>query len=111
MDIINIASYVGKDIRTRSFFRHDIEELIKNKESVTLDFSEVTFISRSVADELYNVLEDYPDIQVCNMEKDVKMMYCIVERGGKQPAHYETSDIEIVKLNTLDEMDKFFSSL
>ena len=69
MDIINIASYIGKDIRTRSFFRHDIEELIKNKESVTLDFSEVTFISRSVADELYNVLEDYPDIQVCNRHK------------------------------------------
>lgn len=111
MNTIKIAISIGKDIRTRSFFRHDIEGLIDSNECVTLDFSGVSFISRSVADELYNILQDYPSVQLCNMEKDVKMMYSIVERGRKRPRHYQTNDIEIVKLNTLEEMDKFFSSL
>ncbi len=110
MNTIYIATSIGKDIRTRSFFRRDIENLLNHNESVTLDFSEVIFISRSVADELYNVLEDYPLVQLDNLERDVKMMYSVVERARKQPRHYDDNNIEIIKLHTLKEMDEFFSS-
>lgn len=108
---INISMTIGRDIRTRSFFRRDIEKLIGDTDSAAiLDFTDVMFVSRSVADEICNVLCDYPNARVVGMAGDVEMMYSVVVNGRSKPRIYSEDEIKVVHLKTLDEMEDFFSS-
>lgn len=110
MKDINILSNLGNDLRTRSFFRRDIEGLLNNEDDkIVLNFSGVKFISRSVADEIYNVLCDYPNTTIEGMSGDVLMMYSVVSRGRKQTRIFPSGDINVVHLRTMDEMNSFFS--
>ena len=109
--IVSISTSIGSDLRTRSFFRRDIEKLISNNSGeIIMDFSEVRFISRSVADEICNVLSDHPNLSAVGMLGDVYMMFSVVRRGREQPRIYPTGNIKVIDFNTLDEMDEFFSS-
>ena len=107
---IQIYSSLGRDLRTRSFFRRDIEHLIKNVSSkITLDFTEVEFISRSVADEIFNVLCDHPNVVLSGMTGDVDMMYSVVEKSRNNPRVFPSDDnINVVQLNTLKDLDNYF---
>ena len=110
-NVILIASLIGNDLRTRSFFRRDIEKLTRPYNYiVTLDFEGVQFVSRSVADELCEILHDYPLMKSTGMTGDVKKMYDIVVRGRELPRVYSEVNIEIVHLSTMKEMEDFFSS-
>jgi hypothetical protein len=112
MKTIQISADIGRDIRTRSFFRRDIDKLIeKVSDNVVLDFTDVVFISRSVADEICNVLVDYNNLDVSGMSGDVEMMFTVVRNGRSRPRVYPSGDVKIVQLNTLDEMERFFMSL
>lgn len=109
--IINVSSQLGKDLRTRSFFRNDIEEIIGNTtDECCLDFHDVIFISRSVADEIYNLLEDHKNLHISNMEGDVQKMYSIVKRGRTTPREYPSSEIKVIHLKTMKEMQEFFAT-
>ncbi len=103
---------MGKDLRTRSFFRRDIERIITSKKSeIELDFSEVNFISRSVADELYNILSEYPLVKVSGLTNDVEMMFKVVSKGRREPRVYSPVNARIYHLKTMEEMSAFFSAL
>ncbi len=103
--IISVKRAIGADIRTRSFFRRDAERLISMHGShADLDFSGVEFISRSVADEICNLLADYPGLTVSGMEGDVEMMYKVVVRGRSKPREFPATDIKVYHLRTLQEM-------
>lgn len=102
---IYIKDVIGKDLRTRSFFRRDVERIIGSQGGdVVLDFSEVEFISRSVADEICNLLADYPSLAVRAMEGDVEMMYGVVVSGRNTPREFPVTDIKVYHLRTLQEM-------
>lgn len=108
---ISILSHIGNDIRTRSFFRRDIELLIQPYNGkITLDFDGVKFISRSVADEICNVLQQYTNIDIIGMAGDVKMMFDVVVKGRNTPRVYSDVNAKIIHLNTMEEMNNFFSS-
>lgn len=82
---VSIASRIGSDLRIRSFFRRDIEHLLKGyQDHITLNFEGVVFISRSVADEICNLQSDYPDLQLTGMEGDVEKMYNVVSKGREK---------------------------
>lgn len=108
---IHISISIGEDIRIRSFFRQDIDRLLANlTDPAVLDFSNVRFISRSVADELCNILEDYPSISVQSMNGDVGKMYAVVDRGRKMPRKYEELNARVVHLKTIEDMNEFLSA-
>ncbi len=111
MRTIIIAKEIGTDLRTRSFFRRDIEVLLTHMQSIVMDFTGVIFVSRSVADEIYNVLEDYPNVSVCHMEGDVEMMFSVVKNGRNTPREYKELNITPIKLNTMEDLQSFFSKL
>lgn len=109
---LQISSLLGIDLRTRSFFRRDIEKIISRCVADTvLDFRGVIFISRSVADELCNLLDDHPYLTVTGMERDVRMMYEVVVRGRNQPREYPPSNAKVYHLNTFKEMQDFFEAI
>lgn len=112
MKTIYISKQIGTDLRTRSFFRRDLENLLPaNSMEIELDFSNVIFISRSVADELCNILLDYPSMHISGMEEDVEMMYKIVVKGRNQPREYPTTNTQVYHLKSMKEMADFFSGL
>ena len=110
--IISIEKKLGKDLRTRSFFRRDIEGLIeKDDTEVMLDFSGVIFVSRSVADEIYNLLLDYPNMKIRGLAGDVDKMYNVVKNGRMRPREYPADNVRVVHLKTMKELVSFFAAL
>ncbi len=109
---IIVSIHLGNDLRTRSFFRRDIEQLIdKDHLNDVLDFSGVEFISRSVADEICNLLADYPSLSISGMEGDVKSMFDLVMRSRKEPREYPTLNAKVYHLKTYKEMHDFFEAI
>lgn len=109
---IHISREIGVDLRTRSFFRRDLERIIpSNQMEIELDFTDVVFISRSVADELYTLLHECPTMRIKGMAHDVEMMYNVVKNGRKRPRVYPENNTRVVHLNTMKEMECFFASL
>lgn len=110
-NILPIASLIGDDLRTRSFFRRDIERLTTPCNHIaTLDFNGVKFISRSVADELCEILNEYPFIKLTGMTGDVKKMYDIVIKSRMSPRVHSEVNVEVVHLKTMKDMEEFFST-
>lgn len=107
---LKIAELIGTDIRTRRFFRNDMERILPRDTSVMLDFTGVAFVSRSVADEIYNVLEDYPLARVCHLEGDVGMMYEVVRKGRRAPREYDPVNAKVVTLTNMTDLMRFFES-
>ena len=57
-NVLLISELIGTNVRSRSN-AGIIQAVIDGvKEGVTLDFREVTFVSRSFADELCNIMDD-----------------------------------------------------
>lgn len=79
MKTINISQICGNEVLSRS----NIRNLYSNIDTSTLylDFDNVSFISRSAADELCEILSAHPDIDVINLSEEVSTMIEIVKKG------------------------------
>lgn len=110
--VIYISRNLGADLRTRSFFRRDIEKLIVPFDGdILLDFDGVDFISRSVADEICNLLEDYPMLSITGMDGDVEMMYKVVVSGRSKPREYPKMNVKVYHLKNMKELSDFLFML
>lgn len=79
--MFKIADLISTDIRSRAnadIIRSAIDGI---KENIVLDFSGVTFVSRSFTDELYNVMKENKNISLVNMSDFVKSMLEAVTKG------------------------------
>ena len=79
MEILKIKNILGQEILSRNNVRK-LKTLI-NKDNIELDFHEVSFISRSAADEVENILNNHPDIKLLNLSSDVAEIFSIVKAG------------------------------
>lgn len=110
MKRIQISAAIGTDIRTRLFFRRHIDAAVKPEDFAVLDFSGVEFVSRSVADEMVNILIDYPKTQIIGLSGDAGKMFDVVKSGRNKPRVYETADIKTVRLCSLEEVEDYFGN-
>lgn len=62
--------------------RRNIKEIIENSDDNTFDLREVEFISRAVADEIYNVSRS-EQVEFVNAQGDVKVMLDKVRESFK----------------------------
>lgn len=79
MSTIKITDICGKEVLSRANIRK-LYDYINDTVSV-LDMSDITFISRSVADELCNISDKFTQISFANMSQDVEKMLTIVQNG------------------------------
>lgn len=98
-NVLHISKLISTDIRSRAnanIIRSAIDGL---DGKIILDFSDVTFISRSFADELYNVMEEHANITLSNESDFVKSMLDAVtqSRRSKRLSNKETSEIKEFK--------------
>ncbi|MDE7402756.1 MAG: STAS-like domain-containing protein [Muribaculaceae bacterium] len=111
MNTIRVTSVIGPDIRTRLFFRKHIDDIMsRNNPYVIFDFSGVEFISRSVADEIFNIQLDYNRIKIMGLEGDVKKMYEVVRQGRISPRRYPDSNITTIRLHNMEELNNYFGN-
>lgn len=79
MRTIILKDICGAEVLSRANVRKLYE--VVNNDTEILDFSDVTFISRSVADELCNLPEKFPFLEFSGMNEEVEMMHNIVSKG------------------------------
>lgn len=81
MKTLNLASICGCEVLSRANVRK-IYEIISN-DIEEIDFGDVEFLSRSAADELCNIADNFPSVKFINMKNNVSEMVTIVGRGRK----------------------------
>lgn len=81
MDELKVKEICGSEVLSRANARKLYDYL--DNDTVTIDLSGVSFVSRSVADEICVIIETYPDLRLCGMREDVAMMIELVRKGRK----------------------------
>lgn len=108
---INIRSLIGSEVRSRTNAEKIANALLNNKKICIIDFDGVTFISRSFADELCNIMDQNSRIRLVNETPFVKRMIDVVLAGRKRVRQREDSDNSIISFSSIDELKEFMQSI
>lgn len=106
---LKISEIISTDIRSRANINIINSALDGIKGNVILDFSNVTFVSRSFADELYNLLNENKNLSISNMTDFVSSMYNIVCEGRKSKRVFESQQSEIKEFDDMNSLAVFLS--
>ena len=101
--IIKIKEQFGTELHTRQM----IEQLaasFNNGDSYLLDMSGVMQISRSGADELYNLTHSSQRVDMINIEPFVEKMLSAVTLGRFMPRTHTSGDIPIIQCQTIESV-------
>ncbi len=104
--VIIIKAVAGDELRTRRVAALILPYM---SEDVVLDFSGVNFMSRSFADELYNIKCKFKHVDFSNMQEQPACMYNVVCESRSRPrVRPETSDAGVIKdLKTMQDLDDY----
>lgn len=100
--IIKIADLYGKQIRTRSIMEQ-LGESLHSEDEYLFDLQDVETISRSAADELYNIRIKH-HVEIINMSSFVQKMFDAVILSRFRPRQYDMSDIPIIECPDLQSV-------
>lgn len=106
-----IAKLISTDIRSRgnaNIIRSAIDGIEGN---IILDFADVTFISRSFTDELYNILEEHKNITLINMSDFLDTMLKTVIQGRKNKRKLADKESEIKEFDDMNSLSNFLSEI
>lgn len=107
--ILNIVSFLGSDIRTRSRI-FEIVARMNEPASYIFDMAGVEFISRSFADELISLMEQ-PDkkIRLLNVSGEINDLLRVVESGRKNTHSSTPANMSVKELSDMRDVELFFS--
>lgn len=88
MKTINLSNICGTEVLSRANVRKLYEYIDNSTE--TVDMSDVTFISRSVADELCNLCKEFTHLSLIGLSDSVDTMLRIVIKGRSMKREYAT---------------------
>jgi hypothetical protein len=109
-NVLLISELIGTNVRSRSN-AGIIQAVIDGvKERVTLDFREVTFVSRSFADELCNIMDDNKNIKLSHMSDLVSAMIHAVSSGRKEKRVRPKDDSEMKEFESMEGLYSFLHS-
>lgn len=106
-----VAELISTDIRSRAnvdIIRSAIDGI---NENIILDFTDVTFISRSFTDELYNLMSEHKNVSLSNMNDFVNSMYNAVVEGRKSKRVFESESSEIKEFDDMKSLASFLSTI
>lgn len=99
----------GAEIRSRS----NIEKLrkeMREDECYQFDLSGITFVSRSVADELCD-MEEKLSLEISNMGEVVQNMHEVVSISRKIGRTTRETSSNMYKCNTMEEVSNLFANM
>ena len=109
--VLNISVLVSTDIRSRAnanIIRSVIDGVYGK---IILDFSGVTFISRSFADELYNILNEWDNVSLANESELVKSMLEAVSLSRKNKRVQNNNTSEIKEIDDMKSLESFLATI
>lgn len=109
--VIKIADLIGTDVRSRSNAGIIQAEIDGEVDEVTIDFSKVTFVSRSFVDELCNIMEKCNNVKLGNMTSFIQSMIEVVKKGRSQKRVRNNDNSEIKEFDDIDSLSSFLSTI
>ena len=109
--VFKISELISTDIRSRAnanIIRSVIDGL---NDRIVLDFSNVTFISRSFADELYNVMQEHLNLTLVNESDFVKSMLTAVIQGRENRRTSINEVSEVKEIKDMKSLELFLSTI
>ena len=115
-DIIDVASVLGRNLKSRIAVREFNDYLLQsNKAVVILDFKNVSFATRSFMDEFYNVLlcNTILRINIVNLSSDLENLLAAV----KSTQHKTAKSINIkshspeIRFTSISQVNKYLEGL
>ena len=98
--IIKIQEQYGRELHTRQMIE-SLAASLKAEDAYLLDMSGVEQISRSAADELYNLTHGELRVDLINVEPFVEKMLSAVTLGRFVPRQHTASDMPIIHCQTI----------
>lgn len=98
--IINIQEQYGVELHTRQMIER-LTASLNPEDSYLLDMQGVQQISRSAADELYNLTHSTIRADLINLEPIVEKMLSAVTKGRFLPREHTAGDLPIVQCDTI----------
>ena len=98
--IINIQEQYGVELHTRQMIERLAASLVP-EDSYLLDMKGVQQISRSAADELYNLTHGDMHVDLINLEPFVEKMLSAVIKGRFLPREHMAGDMPIIHCATI----------
>ena len=100
---LKLSERLGSEIRSRITVERIYEEL-NNKKISCIDF-----ITRGVADELYNIQDR--GVSFINASSPVQCMLDIVANGRTNKRQLRSDNAKIIKCNNMEELEKLFQEM
>ncbi|MBO4564345.1 MAG: hypothetical protein J5720_02810 [Bacteroidaceae bacterium] len=108
--IINIQERYGAELHTRQLIER-LAASLNPADSYLLDMQGVQQISRSAADELYNLTHSNIHVDIINLEPFVEKMFSAVTKGRFLPRQHTAGDMPIVHCATISSVLQQLGSL
>lgn len=108
MKTIAMKEILGVELQTRKSAR-SIATLI-DSEGI-LDFVDVSFMSRSFADEICCLMDEKRNVIIINMSPAVRTLFDIVKEGRKTPRTISGSDTEIKTFDDMESLSAYLSTI
>ncbi len=109
--IFKVSELIGTDIRSRSnaeIIRGAIDGV---KGEIVLDFSGVSFISRSFTDELCAIMEQSDKIRLSGTTDFVKSMIETVASGRTRKRERHKEDSEMKEFKDIESLSEFLMTI
>lgn len=103
--IINIQEQYGAKLHTRQMMERLAASLSPENEYL-LDMEGVEQISRSAADELYNLTHSEMHVDLINLEPFVEKMLSAVTKGRFLPRQHTAGDMPIIHCATIGSVQQ-----
>ena len=103
--IINIQEQYGAELHTRQMMER-LAATLQPENEYLLDMSGVEQISRSAADELYNLTHSDMHVDMINIEPFVEKMLSAVTKGRFLPRQHNAGDMPIIHCATIGSVQR-----
>ena len=87
-----------------------LNALLPAEDDYLLDMSGIQLISRSAADELYNLTHGSKRVEIINLEPFVEKMFSAVTLGRFLPRHHTSTDLPILECQTIEQVAQQLTS-
>ena len=101
--IINMREQCGVELHTRQIIER-LTASLNPEDSYLLDMQGIQQISRSAADELYNLTHSTMHVDMINLENFVEKMMSTVTKGRFMPREHTAGDMPIIQCDTVDSV-------
>lgn len=111
MKTIKFKNIFGSEIRSRNAIDAIVSKMNDPQDDYIFDMDGITFISRSFADELYNLKMNYGNVMFVNRSNNVCQMMDVVWKGRQTSRVREQGYIEVEDMKKIEDFKNFLMSM